>query len=91
MAAPLLLHIEGPLATIAFNRSERCNALTFDMCNHLQRLFVDVKKNPQVRVIVMRDAGQEAFATVADSSECETRRNNTLAASSFDTEDFQTG
>jgi len=57
MAAPLLLHIEGPIATITFNRPERRNAITFDMWNHLQRLFVDVKENPQVRVVVLRGAG----------------------------------
>src|SRR6266481_6115679 len=35
MTEPLLLHIAGAIATITFNRSERRNAITFDMWNHL--------------------------------------------------------
>ena len=46
MTEPLLLHIEGAIATITFNRPERRNAITFDMWNHLQRLCLDVKGNP---------------------------------------------
>ena len=30
MAAPLLLHIEGAIATMTFNRPERRNAITFE-------------------------------------------------------------
>jgi len=60
MTEPLLLQIEGAIATITFNRPERRNAITFDMWNHLQRLLVDVQENPQVRVIVLRGAGQMA-------------------------------
>ena len=46
MTDPLLLHIEGAIATITFNRPERRNVTTFDMWNHLQRLLVDVQENP---------------------------------------------
>src|SRR2546422_9210957 len=80
MTEPLLLHIEGAIATITFNRPERRNAITFDMWNHLQRLLVDVQENPQVRVIVLRGAGQEAFAAGADISEFATHRNNAAKA-----------
>jgi enoyl-CoA hydratase len=83
MAEPLLLQIEGLIATITFNRPERRNAITFDMWNHLQRLFVDVKANPQVRVVVLRGAGQEAFAAGADISEFETHRNNAAKATLY--------
>jgi enoyl-CoA hydratase/carnithine racemase len=83
MTEPLLLHIEGAIATITFNRPERRNAITFDMWNHLQRLLVDVQENPQVRVIVLRGAGQEAFAAGADISEFATHRNNAAKATLY--------
>ena len=83
MAEPLLLQIEGPIATITFNRPERRNAITFDMWNHLQRLLVDVQENPQVRVVVLRGAGQEAFAAGADIGEFETHRNNAAKATLY--------
>ncbi|MGE3537658.1 MAG: enoyl-CoA hydratase/isomerase family protein [Candidatus Tectimicrobiota bacterium] len=83
MADPILTHIEDAIATIIFNRPERRNAITFDMWNLLQRLLVDLKENAQVRVIVLRGAGQEAFAAGADISEFGTHRNSAAKASLY--------
>jgi len=83
MAESLLLHIEGTIATITFNRPERRNAITFDMWHQVQRLLVDLQGDPQVRVIVFRGAGQEAFSAGADISEFETHRNNAAKAALY--------
>lgn len=83
MAEPILRHIDGAIATLTFNRPERRNAITFDMWNLLQRLLVDLKDDPQVRVIVLRGAGQEAFAAGADISEFGTHRNNAAKATLY--------
>jgi enoyl-CoA hydratase/carnithine racemase len=83
MSDALLLHIDGAIATLTFNRPERRNAITFDMWHHLQRLLVDLQGNPQVRVIVLRGAGQEAFAAGADISEFVTHRNNAAKATLY--------
>jgi enoyl-CoA hydratase/carnithine racemase len=83
MPEPLLFQIEGAIATITFNRPERRNAITFDMWNHVQRLLVDAQANPQVRVIVVRGAGQDAFAAGADISEFGTHRNNAAKATLY--------
>ena len=85
MVAPILMHIEGTIATLTFNRPERRNAITFDMWNLLQRLLVDLQDNVQVRVIVFRGAGQEAFAAGADISEFGTHRNNAAKAALYNT------
>ncbi len=85
MTEPLLLQISGAIATITFNRPERRNAITFDMWNHIQRLLVDLKDDPQVRVIVFRGAGEEAFAAGADISEFGTHRNNAAKATLYNT------
>ena len=42
---PILLTIDGAIATVTFNRPGRRNAITFAMWNHLQRLLVDLKEN----------------------------------------------
>lgn len=83
MTDSLLLHIDGAIATLTFNRPERRNAITFDMWHQLQRAFVDLQANPQVRAIVLRGAGQEAFAAGADISEFATHRNNAAKASLY--------
>ncbi|MBM3224588.1 MAG: enoyl-CoA hydratase [Candidatus Tectomicrobia bacterium] len=83
MPEPLLFQIEGAIATITFNRPERRNAITFAMWHELQRLLVDARENPQVRVIVVRGAGQEAFAAGADISEFATHRNSAAKATLY--------
>lgn len=85
MTEPLLLETSEAIATITFNRPERRNAITFAMWNHIQRLLVDLKDDPQVRVIVFRGAGEEAFAAGADISEFGTHRNNAAKATLYNT------
>jgi enoyl-CoA hydratase len=53
------------------------------MWNHLQRLLVDLKADPQVRVILFRGAGDEAFSAGADRSEFATHRNNAAKATLY--------
>lgn len=80
---PILLTLDGAIATVTFNRPERRNAITFAMWNHLQRLLVDLKENPAVRVIVFRGAGGAAFSAGADISEFATHRNNAAKATLY--------
>src|SRR5919198_5900712 len=83
MSAPILLEISDALATVTLNRPERRNAVTFEMWHHLQRLMVDLKADPQVRVILFRGAGDEAFSAGADISEFATHRNNAAKATLY--------
>ena len=80
MSDPILLETTGAIASIIFNRPERRNAITFAMWNDLQRVLIDLKDDPQVRVIVFRGAGHEAFSAGADISEFETHRNSAAKA-----------
>ncbi len=83
MTDPILLDTSGAIATIAFNRPQRRNAVTFDMWHHIQRLMADLKADPQVRVIVFRGAGDEAFSAGADIGEFATHRNNAAKAALY--------
>jgi enoyl-CoA hydratase/carnithine racemase len=53
------------------------------MWHHIQRLMVDLKADPQVRVIIFRGAGDEAFSAGAEISEFETHRNNAAKATLY--------
>jgi enoyl-CoA hydratase/carnithine racemase len=77
------VEIADALATITWNRPERRNAITFDMWNQVQRLMVDLKADPQVRVILFRGAGDEAFSAGADINEFATHRNNAAKATLY--------
>ncbi len=83
MPPTVQLEILNHIATITFNRPERRNAITFAMWSDLQRLMIDLKSDPQVRVIVFRGAGHEAFAAGADINEFATYRNNAAKATLY--------
>ncbi|GIX46003.1 MAG: enoyl-CoA hydratase [Candidatus Tectimicrobiota bacterium] len=83
MPEPILLETAGAIATVTFNRPERRNAITYEMWNQLQRLLVDLKADPAIRVIVFRGAGEEAFSAGADITEFATHRNNAAKATLY--------
>jgi enoyl-CoA hydratase len=83
MSSAILLEISDAIATITLNRPERRNAVTFEMWHLIQRLMVDLKADPQVRVLIFRGAGDEAFSAGADINEFDTHRNNAAKATLY--------
>ena len=77
MNEPLVLERDGPIATLILNRPGQRNAITYEMWGRLQELARTLDADPDVRVIVFRGAGENAFSAGADIGEFETRRNNT--------------
>jgi enoyl-CoA hydratase/carnithine racemase len=64
---PDLLHERrGDVAWITFNRPEARNALTFAMYEELARLCEAANTDPTLRVMVLRGAGDKAFASGTD-------------------------
>lgn len=66
---PIQTRIEGPVATITLNRPERRNALDLAMWRQLRAAVEGLSVQPAVRVLIIRGAGTEAFASGADISE----------------------
>jgi len=65
----LLFAIEDRIATITLNRPKVLNALNAAMLRELDELFAALQVDPAVRVILLRGAGDKAFAAGADISE----------------------
>ena len=64
---PDLLHERrGGVAWITFNRPEARNALTFAMYEELARICEEANKDDTLRVMVLRGAGDKAFASGTD-------------------------
>jgi enoyl-CoA hydratase/carnithine racemase len=64
---PDLLHErKGDIAWITFNRPEARNALTFAMYEELARICEEANRDDTLRVIVLRGAGEKAFASGTD-------------------------
>src|SRR6184192_1039454 len=64
--ADLLLEQDGPVAVVTFNRPEARNAMTFDMYEALHDACERFDRDPGVRVVVLRGAGERAFASGTD-------------------------
>lgn len=58
--------IDGTVLTVVFNRPEAYNAMTFDMYEALYDVCDYVDNNPDIRVMVLRGAGDKAFVAGTD-------------------------
>jgi enoyl-CoA hydratase len=62
----LLLERDGRVALLTVNRPDARNAMTFDMYERLWTLCEELDKDPAVRVVVVRGAGDRAFVSGTD-------------------------
>jgi enoyl-CoA hydratase len=60
------LSIEGPIATVTFDRPEARNAMTWAMYESLVRSCEQVRADASVRVLRLRGAGGQAFVAGTD-------------------------
>jgi len=76
----LSLDCRGVIATITINRPAQRNAISHDMWLELRRLANQVDAHTEIRVLVIRGAGGEAFSAGADIAEFEKCRNDSAQA-----------
>jgi methylglutaconyl-CoA hydratase len=67
--APLLLDVQDGLATLTLNRPAALNALSRALAADLLATLRDLAVRPELRVVVVRGAGERAFCTGADLKE----------------------
>jgi len=60
---------DGAIAWIVFDHQERRNAITIDMWNAIPSTCSALANDDDVRVVILRGAGQDAFVAGADISE----------------------
>lgn len=72
------------LAWIVLRNPTRHNALRLEMWRRLPECVADVDADPEVRVVVLRGAGEGAFASGADISEFETTRSDPAGAATYE-------
>ena len=68
------------IATLTINRPEKRNAISYHMWLELQRIAVELETHSEVRVVVLRGAGDKAFSVGADIKGFETYRNTSTKA-----------
>jgi enoyl-CoA hydratase/carnithine racemase len=74
MSGELRIEKDGPIAQLIFDHAKRRNAITVDMWEAIPNAVRAVQDDSQIRVVIMRGAGSEAFVSGADISEFEKTR-----------------
>lgn len=80
----LILERQGEVATLSINRPHTRNALTLSIWQRLPELLDEVDHDPTIKVVVLRGAGRDAFASGADISEFERLRFDERDALAYD-------
>jgi enoyl-CoA hydratase len=89
MTSKLIAEVRGPTGTLVLNAPERRNALNLDMWRAIPEIIAEFEKNQAIRAIVLKGAGDEAFAAGADISEFEDNRATTDGAKTYDAATYQ--
>jgi enoyl-CoA hydratase len=66
---PALIVVNGPIATISFNRADKLNALDTALIARVQDLLDFVESERAIRAVVLTGAGERAFSAGADIAE----------------------
>lgn len=83
MSDPVYVERDGFVATVVLNNPEKLNALNFAMWMRLGEVMRELDADDGLRCIVLRGAGDKAFAAGADISEFETTRRNARVAKDY--------
>jgi len=77
--AELITRRDGAVATLLFSNPGKRNAVTYDMWRAVPRTIAQLDADPEVRVIVVAGAGDQAFISGADISQFEKLRGTAEA------------
>ena len=83
MSDPVYMERNGAIATVVLNNPDKLNALSVAMWMRLGEIVRELEADDGVRCIVLRGAGDKAFAAGADISEFEKMRSNARVAKDY--------
>src|SRR3954465_10735702 len=79
----ILQSVSDGIGVITFNNPDKRNAMSLEMWEGLGRALVQLRDNPDVRVVIMTGAGDKAFVSGADISQFEKTRHNAAASEEY--------
>ncbi len=83
IAKPVIVTRDSTIATVALNNPERLNALNKPMWEQLGAVMRELSADDTLRCVVLRGAGDKAFAAGADIAEFASERANARQAKSY--------
>jgi enoyl-CoA hydratase/carnithine racemase len=79
----ILQSVSDGVGVITFNNPEKRNAMSLDMWEGLGHGLVELRDDPDVRVVILTGAGDKAFVSGADISQFEKTRHNAEASEEY--------
>ena len=79
----ILQSITDGIGVITFNNPQKRNAMSLDMWEGLGQSLIELRDNPDVRVVILVGAGDKAFVSGADISQFEKTRHNAEASEEY--------
>src|SRR5258708_9227436 len=79
----ILQSIADGVGVITFNNPEKRNAMSLEMWEGLGSALIELRDNPEIRVVIMVGAGDKAFVSGADISQFEKTRHNAAASEEY--------
>lgn len=76
--------VDGPIGWMIFNKPARRNAVSLDMWDAIPVILDHFERDPAVRVVVLKGAGEQAFVSGADISQFETMRSSRESNAAYD-------
>ena len=80
----LIARKDGAIGWIIFNNPAKRNAMSMDMYLAMGDVFEDYSRDPAIRVVILKGAGDKAFVSGADISEFKERRATAEAMAEYD-------
>jgi enoyl-CoA hydratase len=79
----ILQNVADGVGVITFNNPEKRNAMSLEMWEGLGNALIELRDDPDVRVVIMVGAGDKAFVSGADISQFEKTRHNAEASEEY--------
>jgi enoyl-CoA hydratase len=80
----MIAEVDGAIGWLTFNNPARRNAVSLDMWQAIPEILDAFERDPAVRVIVLKGAGDKAFVSGADISEFEKNRSSAEAVKHYE-------
>jgi enoyl-CoA hydratase len=79
----ILQSVAEGVGIVTFNNPEKRNAMSIEMWEGLGSALIELRDDPDVRVVIMTGAGDKAFMSGADISQFEKNRHNAQASEEY--------
>jgi enoyl-CoA hydratase len=79
----ILQSVSDGVGIVTFNNPDKRNAMSLEMWEGLGSALIELRDDPDVRVVIMTGAGDKAFMSGADISQFEKTRHNAQASEEY--------